>query len=51
MRAEEEAIAIYKQTVGAAIEENDCATVLLLEEIVKDEEGRHYKLSIPLEKD
>jgi len=50
-KAEEEAIALYKQTVEAARDEKDYATMLLFEEILKEEEDHHYKFSTLLEKE
>jgi len=41
--AEEEAIAMYKDIIKVAIEENDNTTKFLFEGILEEEEDHHYK--------
>ena len=50
-KAEEEAIALYKQIIEVAEAEKDNTTKFIFEEILKDEEDHHYKFSTLLEKE
>jgi len=50
IKAEEEAIALYKQTIKVAAEENDTSTRRLFEEILEDEEEHHDTFTKLLEK-
>lgn len=43
MKAEEEAIALYRKGIQISIENNDPVTRLLYEEILSAEEDHHYK--------
>ncbi len=43
MKAEEEAIALYKKGIQISIENNDPVTRLLYEEILSAEEDHHYR--------
>jgi len=49
--AEEEAIDLYKTIIQVAAEEKDVITKFLFEEILKAEEGHHYKFRTLLEED
>jgi bacterioferritin len=50
MKAEEEAIAMYKKAIQISIENNDPVTRLLYEEILSDEEEHHNTFSTLLGK-
>ena len=50
VKAEEEAIALYKQIIKVAAEENDITTRRLFEEILEDEEEHHDTFTKLLEK-
>ena len=50
MKAEEEAIAMYKKGIQISIESNDPVTRLLYEEILTEEEDHHYKFKTLLGK-
>ena len=50
VKAEEEAIALYKQTIKVANEEGDSTTRRLFEEILGQEEGHHDTFTKLLEK-
>jgi bacterioferritin len=50
LKAEEEAIALYKQTIKIANEEGDITTRRLFEEILSQEEGHHDTFTKLLEK-
>jgi bacterioferritin len=50
VKAEEEAIALYKQTIEVAAKENDITTRRLFEEILEAEEGHHDTFTKLLEK-
>jgi len=50
VKAEEEAIALYKQTIKVANEEGDVTTRRLFEEILSQEEGHHDTFTKLLEK-
>ncbi len=50
VKAEEDAIALYKQTIKVAAEENDTTTRRLFEEILEDEEEHHDTFTKLLEK-
>ena len=50
MKAEEEAIAMYKKGIQISIENNDPVTRLLYEEILTEEEDHHYKFKTLLGK-
>lgn len=50
IKAEEEAIALYKQTIKVAAEENDTTTRRLFEEILEAEEEHHDTFTKLLEK-
>jgi bacterioferritin len=50
VKAEEEAIALYKQTIKVADEEGDSTTRRLFEEILSQEEGHHDTFTKLLEK-
>ena len=50
VKAEEEAIALYKQTIKAAAEESDTTTRRMFEEILEAEEEHHDVFSKLLEK-
>ena len=50
IKAEEEAIALYKQTIKAAAEENDTTTRRIFEEILEAEEEHHDVFTKLLEK-
>lgn len=50
VKAEEEAIALYKQTIKVAAEENDTTTRRLFEEVLEDEEEHHDTFTKLLEK-
>jgi bacterioferritin len=50
VKAEEEAIALYKQTIKVADEEGDVTTRRLFEEILSREEGHHDTFTKLLEK-
>ena len=50
MKAEEEAIAMYKKGIQISVENNDPVTRLLYEEILTDEEDHHYKFKTLLGK-
>lgn len=50
IKAEEEAVALYRQTIKAAQEDNDTTTRRLFEEILEDEEEHHDTFTKMLEK-
>jgi len=50
VKAEEDAIALYKQTIRVATDENDITTRRLFEEILEDEEEHHDTFTRLLEK-
>jgi bacterioferritin len=50
-KAEEEAIALYKQIIDVAKGENDNTTKFIFEDILEAEEDHHYKFSTLLEKE
>ncbi len=50
IKAEEEAIALYKQTIEIAAKENDTTTRRLFEKVLEDEEEHHDTFTKLLEK-
>ena len=51
MKAEQEAITLYKETIEVARQEKDVTTAFIFKEILEDEEEHHYKFSTLLEKE
>ena len=51
VKAEEEAIEMYRGIIQLAQKEGDVTTAFIFKEILKDEEEHHYKFSTLLEKE
>ena len=51
MKAEQEAITLYKETIEVARQEKDVTTAFIFKDILEDEEEHHYKFSTLLEKE
>lgn len=49
LKAEEEAIAMYKEIIDLAEEEGDVTTAFIFQEILEDEENHHYEFRTLLE--
>jgi bacterioferritin len=51
LKAEQEAITLYKETIEVAKQEKDVTTAFIFKKILEDEEEHHYKFSTLLEKE
>jgi bacterioferritin len=50
LKAEEEAIKMYKEIIALAEKEGDVTTAFIFKEILEDEEEHHYEFGTLLEK-